>query len=71
VLRCSSGLVGEGAFVRNCRGIGTMVVLHKFGVADYSVSGSCGVDRGSGAKGRGWQGGEGGEKRREWRKWQK
>jgi hypothetical protein len=37
-MRCSSVLVGEGAIVRVCRGIGRMGVMCETGVIEYSVS---------------------------------
>jgi hypothetical protein len=36
VLRCSSVVVGEGAFVRHCRRIGQMGIMCRIGIVDYS-----------------------------------
>jgi hypothetical protein len=52
VIKYSSGIVGEGVFVRDCRGIGRMGVMCKFGLVDYSECGECGIGRDSGLNGR-------------------
>jgi hypothetical protein len=52
VLRCVSGVVGEGDLVRDCRGIGKMGIMCKFGIVDHSVSSEGGGGRGSRVKGR-------------------
>jgi hypothetical protein len=46
-------VVGEGAFVRDCSGIGQMWVMCRVGTVDYSVSAECGGGRDSRVKGRG------------------
>jgi hypothetical protein len=51
VLRCSSIIVGECAFVRDCRGIGQMWVMCRAGILDSSARI---VEKvGQGTKGRG------------------
>jgi hypothetical protein len=52
--------VGEGASVRDCRGIGRMGVMCIFGIVGYLASGECSRCRDSGVKG-------GGSKERRWR----
>jgi hypothetical protein len=52
VLRCSL-VVGEGAFVRDCSGIGQMWVLCRVGIVDYLAGAECGGGSGNGMKGRG------------------
>jgi hypothetical protein len=52
MLRCSSIVVREGAFVRDCRGIGQMEVLCRVGIVDCSVSGECGSGKGNMMNGR-------------------
>jgi hypothetical protein len=58
----SSVVVGQGAYVRDCRVIRWMWVMCRVGIVDYSVSGEHGGDRGSGVKGREGRG-ENGERR--------
>jgi hypothetical protein len=60
VLRYSLVVVGEGAFFRDCRGIGWMGVMCTVGLVDHSVSDECGGDSGSRVKDSGRQEGKGG-----------
>jgi hypothetical protein len=68
VLRCSSVVVEEGAFVRDCRRIAMMEVMDKVVTEDYSASSECGEGRGIGEKGMGRRGRESDERSREWKK---
>jgi hypothetical protein len=45
--------VGEGAFVRDCRGVERMGVMHTLYMADYLGSGESKGGRGSRVNGRG------------------
>jgi hypothetical protein len=64
VLRNSSDDAGDGAFVRDCRGLGRMRIMCKFGIVDYKLSGEYEGSKGSEVKGRGRHGGESEERRR-------
>jgi hypothetical protein len=50
VLRCSSVVVGKGAFVRDCRGIGQFGVMCRVSIVNYLASGTCGGGRGRGGE---------------------
>jgi hypothetical protein len=53
LLGCSSVIVGEGACVKDYRGVGQKGVIYRVGTVDQSASGVCGGGRGSGVNGRG------------------
>jgi hypothetical protein len=60
--------MAESTIVKDCRGIGRMVVICKVGIIDYLVSYWCGGSRDGGGKGKGRRGSEGKEKKREKKK---
>jgi hypothetical protein len=47
VERYNSDIVGEGAIVRDCRGIGRMRIICEVGITNYLVSGECGGSKDS------------------------
>jgi hypothetical protein len=63
--------VGEGAIIRNHRGIGRMGIMYKIGMIDYSVTGYC-EEVGSNwreRRGRRGRNGEGNKREKKGEKW--